>query len=146
MSDSTSTSAATSDAEAPSLAGTSWTVTTYQLPDGGLTNTWKADVTISFAADGTVSGSAGCNDYSGTWTVSGDWNEFESGVPDPQDGQELALSALSWTEIGCEDADVMQQESEILGLLQQAGRWVLIRDSFNLRDASGAFLFEAEAS
>jgi len=38
----------------------------------------------------------------------------------------------------------MEQEAEILDLLQRAGRWVLIRGNFNLRDAGGAFLFGTE--
>ena len=129
---------------APELAGTSWNVTDYRLPDGAITNVWKTEVTISFAADGTFSGSAGCNTYSGTWAVSGSWNEFEDGVRDAEDGQELMLTGLAWTEIGCEDAAIMEQETEFLGLLQRGARWVLIRGDFHLRDAEGSYLFEAE--
>ena len=130
--------------EAPELGGTNWLVTTYILPSGSLTNTWKTDVTIAFAADGTFSGSAGCNDYQGTWTVSGPYDEFTSGVRDANDGQTLALDDLTWTEVGCEDEAIMEQEGEILDHLQNAGRWVLIRDVFHLRDADGGFLFETE--
>jgi heat shock protein HslJ len=130
--------------EAPVLADTSWNVIDYRLPDGTITNVWKTDVTISFSADGTVSGSAGCNVYEGTWSVSGAWDAFESGVPDSNDGQELILDSLSWTEMACEDDAVMEQEAEFLDLLQDAGRWVLIRGEFNLRDADGGFLFNAE--
>jgi heat shock protein HslJ len=130
--------------EAPELADTSWNVIDYRLPDGTITNVWKTDVTISFSADGTVSGSAGCNAYEGTWSVSGAWDAFESGVPDSNDGQELILDSLSWTELACEDDAVMEQETEFLDLLQDAGRWVLIRGEFNLRDAEGGFLFNAE--
>lgn len=133
-----------SSVEAPDLADTSWNVTNYRLPNGSITNVWKTEVTISFSGDGTVSGSAGCNDYQGTWSVSGNWNEFESGVPDPEDGQELKLESLAWTEMACEDDAIMEQEAEILDLLLNAGRWVLIRGSFNLRDADGSYLFEAE--
>ena len=129
---------------APELGGTNWDVTDYSQGSGTITNVWKTEVTIAFAADGTVSGSAGCNDYQGTWTVSGAYDEFESGVPDPNDGQDLILDSLSWTEMACEDEAIMEQEAEILDLLQRAARWVLIRGSFNLRDAAGAFLFEAE--
>jgi heat shock protein HslJ len=139
----TSTEGAAST-DAPELGDTDWNVTDYKLPSGTITNVWKTEVTISFSADGTVSGSAGCNDFQGNWSVSGDWNEFEEGVPDEEDGQELILESLSWTEMACEDEDIMQQESEILDLLQNAGRWVLIRGNFNLRDAEGSFLFEAE--
>lgn len=36
------------------------------------------------------------------------------------------------------------RRAEILDTLQNAGRWVLIRGNFNLRNSEGAFLFEAE--
>ena len=130
--------------EAPELGGSSWNVTDYSQGSGTITNVWKTEVTIAFAADGTLSGSAGCNEYFGTWQVSGPYDPFESGVPDPNDGQELTLADLAWTERACEDPDIMEQEAEILDLLQRAGRWVLIREDFHLRDASGSYLFEAE--
>jgi len=129
--------------DAPELGGTSWNLTDYTTESGSRTNVWKTKVTISFAADGTVSGSAGCNDYQATWTVSGAYDEFESGVPDPNDGQELVLEGLSWSAVACEDEAIMEQEAEILDLLQRGARWVLIRGTFNLRDAEGAFLFNA---
>jgi heat shock protein HslJ len=66
------------------------------------------------------------------------------GVPDPNDGQQLILDSLTWTEVACDDAAIMEQEAEILDLLHRGSRWVLIRGNFNLRDAEGAFLFEAE--
>ncbi|MCH7584077.1 MAG: META domain-containing protein [Acidobacteria bacterium] len=101
-------------------------------------------MTISFAADGTVSGSAGCNGYQGMWKVSGAYDEFESGVPDPNDGQKLILDSVMVAAMACEDEAIMEQEAEILDLLQRGSRWVLIRGNFHLRDADGAFLFEAE--
>ena len=58
--------------EAPELADTSWNVIAYRLPDGSITNVIARDVTISFSADGHVSGSAGCNSYNsfgGRWRV-----------------------------------------------------------------------------
>jgi len=130
--------------DAPELDDTSWNVTNYRLPNGAYTNVWKTDVTIAFSKDGRVSGSAGCNDYEGTWSVSGTWDEFVDGQRDINDGQVLLLESLTWTDLACEDEDIMEQEGEILDHLQRAGRWVLIRGSFNLRDAEGAFLFEAE--
>ena len=143
VSTTTAASEPTETVDAPELGGTSWIVTDYSQGTGTITNVWKTEVTIAFAADGSVAGSAGCNDYEGTWTVSGGYDEFESGVPDSNDGQELAFASLSWTEMACDDEAIMEQEAEILDLLQRAGRWVLIRGSFNLRDAEGAFLFEA---
>ena len=87
--------------DAPELGGTTWSVTDRSQGSGTITNVWNTDVTISFAADGTVSGSAGCNEYQTTWKVSGAYDEFESGVPDPNDGQELILDSLAWTEVAC---------------------------------------------
>ncbi len=142
----TATTEPTPSVDVPELGDTSWKVTTYRLPSGSMTNTWKTDVTISFAADGALTGSAGCNDYQGTWAVSGPYDEFESGVPDANDGQELILESLAWTEIACEDEAIMEQETEILDLLLQGARWALIRESFHLRDADGSFLFEAESA
>lgn len=142
----TATSQPAQTVDAPELAGTSWNVTSYKLPNGAFTNVWKTEVTISFAADGTLSGSAGCNEYGATWSVSGAYDEFESGVPDPNDGQELTLEDLAWTEIACEDSAIMEQEAEILDLIQQGERWVLVRENFNLRDGEGSFLFEATSS
>ncbi len=130
--------------DTPELGGTSWNVTNYSQANGSITNVWLTEVTISFNADGTVSGSAGCNDYQATWVISGAYDEFESGVPDPDDGQDLVFESLSWTEVACDDESVMEQEAEILDLLQRGRRWVLIRGNFHLRDGDGAFLFEAE--
>ncbi len=129
---------------APELAGTDWNVTNYILPSGSFTNVWKTEITIAFAADGTVSGTTGCNDYQGTWETEGAYDEFESGVPDVNDGQVIMLNELTWTEIACEDEAVMEQEEEHIDLLLQAGRWVIIRESFHLRNSEGQFLFEAE--
>jgi heat shock protein HslJ len=130
--------------DAPELGGTSWNVTNYRLPSGAYTNIWKTDVTIAFSKDGTVSGSAGCNDYEGTWNVSGAWDEFVDGQRDANDGQMLTLGTLTLTDVACDDEAIMEQEGEILDILGRAGRWVLIRGSFHLRDAEGSFLFEAE--
>jgi len=133
-------------ADAPELGGTRWNVTEYNQASGIITNVWKTEVTISFAEDGTVSGSAGCNGYQATWMVSGVYDDFESGVPDPNDGQELILNSLAWTEMACADEAIMEQENDILGLLQRGSRWVLIRGDLHLRDAEGAFLFKAESA
>ncbi len=142
----TATSQPVQAVDVPELGGTSWSLTNYRLPSGSITNIWRTDVTISFAADGTMSGSAGCNNYQATWTVGGAYDEFESGVPDSNDGQELIIADLSSTEMACEDESIMEQESEILDLIQRGARWVLVRENFNLRDSEGSFLFEAAAA
>ncbi len=128
----------------PELAGTKWNVTNYSQGVGIITNVWKTEITIAFAADGTVSGSTGCNDYQGSWEAEGGYDEFVEGVYDANDGQVIRLSGLTWTEIACDDEAIVEQEEEHIDLLQRAGRWVIIRGDFNLRSSDGEFLFEAE--
>ncbi len=128
----------------PELAGTKWNVTNYSQGAGIITNVWKTEITIAFAADGTVSGSTGCNGYQGTWEVEGGYDEFVDGVYDANDGQVIRLSGLTWTEIACDGEAIVEQEEEHINLLQRAGRWVIIRGDFNLRSSDGEFLFEAE--
>jgi len=125
------------------LAGTRWKVTDYNQGGGTITNVWLTDVTIEFD-DGTFSGSSGCNTYGGGWSADGPYDPFEAGQRDQADGQALTLSNLAWTEIGCEDERIMEQENEILALLRRAGRWVLIDGELHLRDAEGVYLFQAE--
>ncbi len=137
-------STAAQSVPAPELAGTKWNVTNYSRGAGIITNVWKTEITIAFRADGTVSGSTGCNEYQGTWETEGAYDEFESGVPDANDGQVMRLSGLTWTEIACEDEAIVEQEEEHIDLLRRAGRWVIIRGDFNLRSSDGEFLFEAE--
>lgn len=65
------------------LGGTSWTVVSV----AGTATIADARPTMAFAADGTVSGSDGCNQYSG---------------PFGTNGQEITVGQLTSTLIGCE--------------------------------------------
>lgn len=128
----------------PELAATAWTVTNYAL-EGSLTNVWPdTEVTILFGDDGTISGSTGCNEYRGPYTVEGAYDPFEEGVRDENDGQVISLGPLSVTERACAPDHVMDQEAEFLGLLGQTGRWLVARDTLLLRSADGSPLVEAE--
>ena len=140
----TTTATTVPAAEAPELAGTSWTVTDYAL-EGSITNVWPdTEVTIAFAADGTVSGSTGCNEYSGPYVTDGPYDPFEEGVPDAADGQAITLGPLAATERACTPQHVMDQEAEFLDLLDRTGRWVIARGNLDLRSSDGSFLVEAE--
>jgi heat shock protein HslJ len=135
----TATTTQVQGVEAPDLGGSSWLVGDYWSANIGITNVWIVEVTIGFSADGTVSGSAGCNSYEGMWTASGPYEE--SGTS--SGGQGLVFESLTWTEIACEDEAVMTQEEEILDILQNTGRWVLLDGELNLRDSEGKFLADA---
>ena len=70
----------------------------------------SAGITAAFAADGSLTGFAGCNDYFGGYTT---------------DGALLTVSPLASTRKACEQ-DVMDSESLFLTLLETArprGRW-----------------------
>ena len=66
----------TFDEEVPPVAlplvGTTWTLTTIASGDAVSSVLNGTEVTAEFTADGTVSGSAGCNRYSGSYTWTGD--------------------------------------------------------------------------
>jgi len=66
-------------------------------------------ITAAFGADGSLTGSAGCNDYFGDYTT---------------DGAILSVSPLAATRKACEQ-DVMDAENVFLTLLQGAATWSL---------------------
>lgn len=109
-------------AEAPDLTG-SWNVThIFSEEFSGPTNVWPGtEVTLELALDGTLSGNAGCNDYTGRYQVSGPY-ETESGF-DNVLGQAMEISDLSWTEKACDDENTMTQEVEYFQALQRVEQW-----------------------
>lgn len=90
------------------LVNTSWTV----LSIAGAPTLPKARPTMTFAADGTVSGSGGCNQYSGSFRT---------------DGDRIAFGPMSSTLMGCE-GQRGQQEAAFLADLQGAATWRLADD------------------
>lgn len=109
------------------LAGTTWDVTHYQSDiTGGFTNLWPdTEITLQFGTDGTISGNAGCNDYSATYQVEGSYITDPDPFGDEEKGQAIEIGELTMTEIACEAEDVMEQETEYLTMLQEAERWLI---------------------
>jgi heat shock protein HslJ len=116
----TSTGAA---ADAPELAGTSWSITHHASEIyAGVTNVWDGtEITLEFGTDGTFSGNAGCNNYEGTYEVSGPY-VTEKGFDDVL-GQAMTITNLSFTEMACDDENLMEQETEYLQALQRVEQW-----------------------
>ncbi len=85
------------------LANTAWTVVSI----GGAVTLADAQPTMAFAPDGTVSGSAGCNQYSGPFRT---------------DGDRITVGALASTLIGCE-GDRGAQELAFTSGLSGATNW-----------------------
>jgi heat shock protein HslJ len=82
-------------------------------------------ISIEFTADGKVAGSAGCNRYSGTYTVSGSNITFSS--------------PMASTMMMCEQA-VMDQESAYLAALAEAKTFAVNGDQLSLSGGDGAQL------
>jgi heat shock protein HslJ len=85
------------------IPGSSWILTEM----GGTADLAHIDPTLVFGSDGTVSGFAGCNTFSGTYTPDGH------------------IGSLMSTEIGCKPpASII--ESDYLKALSDVGRWALV--------------------
>lgn len=107
--------------EAPDPSG-AYLVTNYANPSNAVTNLWPdSEITLVLGGDGTISGNAGCNDYNGTYEVSGPYVE-DPGF-DEDEGQAFTINDLSWTEMACEDDLIMEQETEYLNALQNVDHW-----------------------
>jgi heat shock protein HslJ len=105
------------DAAGSALSGTAWFLQADSLdvdfPDG------MEDVTMAFTTDGSVAGHAGCNNYTGGYTTSGDSN--------------LTLSQLATTRMMCEDP-VMAVEAAYLAELDRVDSFEIDGDELVLRD------------
>lgn len=108
--------------EAPALEGTTWAATGINTGTGVASLLADTKVTATFGEDGTVSGSSGCNTYSGSFSL---------------DGDVIEVGELASTMMACAD-DVMQQETAYLAALRSAAVYVIANNVLELRDAEGA--------
>ena len=104
------------------LNGTGWTLTGYVHDGTPVPVLNGTTVTLAFGDDGRIAGSAGCNHYFASYTVSG------TGITIGQAGS---------TEMYCMTPGVMDQESTYLSLLNQATTVTVDGDHLTLSDAKG---------
>jgi heat shock protein HslJ len=91
-----------------------------------------AGVTAVFAADGRMSGSAGCNNYATLYTV---------------DGDTLTISAAAKTRKECaEPAGIMEQEQEFLTGLTNVAKFQINGDELQLLDEGDKLLMVFSSS
>lgn len=107
-------------AELASLSGTAWVLETL----GGKPALEATTVTARFAADGTISGSSGCNRYSGPFSTS---------------GNAIKVGDVASTMMACDDA-IMAQEKSFLGALTTASAFSVDDTTLTLSDRDGAAL------
>jgi copper homeostasis protein (lipoprotein) len=117
-------------ARSQELPGSTWEVTGVNNGKQAVVSVLEgSSLTLSFSRDGTVSGSAGCNRYSGRFT---------------SDGEKVTLQPLASTRKTCpQPAGLMEQETALLRALQGSATARMDDDRLELRDAQGALMVSA---
>jgi len=112
-------------AQTQDLSGTSWEATGYnngKLAVIGILG--STTLTADFGKDGTLSGTSGCNTYSGGYKVNGD---------------QITIGPLASTMMACsEPAGVMEQEAQYLAALQSAATYQIEGNVLQLRTKDDA--------
>ena len=111
------------EAAAPlALEGPTWLLNTYVDLQGQPTQSLPdTRVTITFA-DGQVSGSAGCNNYFGTYEM---------------DGSSLTIGQVGSTMMACFPDEVVLQETAFLANLGNVAGYEIVDNQLHLLDADG---------
>ena len=109
------------------LIGTNWTLDTFSTANRDAVSSLISGTTITavFGEDGRVSGSAGCNNYFGSYTVA---------------GSSLSIGSVASTRMYCPGQDIMLQESTFLASLSRAAGFTISGNRLSLADADGATL------
>ena len=111
------------------LLDTEWGVTSFRVADALTPPIAGSEVTITFAADGGVSGTTGCNRFHGQFTL---------------DGDELALAPLATTRM-MGAPELMEQEMAFLSALAAIARAEVVGGRLRLTDLDGATVVDALA-
>jgi heat shock protein HslJ len=109
-----------------SLTGTTWTATNYNNGKEAVVSL-VADTTITaiFAEDGSLNGSAGCNNYMTSYTL---------------DGDTITIQPAASTRKLCPGEGIMEQETQFLTALTTAAKWSISGNELELRTADGALV------
>jgi heat shock protein HslJ len=106
------------------LAG-DWEVTALRIPNAISSPVPGSTLTMSFK-DGQVSGSSGCNTYSGSYTVNGD---------------QLTFGPMATTRKACADQAVSDQETAFLAALEATASFSGTKSAVTLLAADGTITF-----
>lgn len=111
--------------EQPDGVAGSWNVLGYNNGQEAVVSlVLGTELTAEFSDDGMVSGSAGCNDYTGEYSV---------------DGDTVSIATLAQTSRACIEPDgVMDQELQYLQALQSAATWSIRDGVLTFRTADDA--------
>lgn len=109
----------------PTLEGTTWSLTS--IPSAEIPGDTAPSATFQ---DGAVSGSGGCNNYSGSYQVS---------------GQQLTFGPIATTMMACQPPQ-MDLESAFLAALGEAASYAIEGDELILSDGGGAEVARFQAA
>ncbi len=117
-------------AQSQELSGTSWDVIAYNNGKQAVTSVLAGStLTMIFGEDGSLSGSSGCNNYNGSYTL---------------DGDKITIGPLAATRMACsEPAGVMEQEAQFWAALATAATYRIEGKRLALRTQDGALAVDA---
>ena len=106
------------------LGGSEWEISAYNNGRGGVRTLVAATrMSIAFGEDGTVSGSSGCNTFSGSYFA---------------DGATIEIGPVVLTKKMCAAEEVMEQEEQFLAALGNSAMYEIRGDRLQFRNAEGA--------
>lgn len=112
--------------EPVTLEGTEWDALAYNNGKGALQSlAANSGITATFGSDGSLAGNAGINQYSTTYTTSGDAMTIDAAI---------VTTKMAGPE------ELMRQEAAYLAALPQTATYTIEGDELWLRDATGAAL------
>jgi len=101
-----------------------WTLS--EIAVGDAIATIASDASLTFAEDGSLTGSTGCNNLMSDYVV---------------DGATLKVGPVATTKMACKDPDTTQTETALLSALEEAAGWSITPDGWlELTDTNGALL------
>jgi heat shock protein HslJ len=114
---------------------TTWRIITFGTAEG---QTWTpgtlTTITLRFNPDGTISGNAGCNDYTGKFQING--------------ADSLVMGTTGMTKMFCGIGGVMELEEAYVKMLQQMKHFSISDNKLLLSDSTGTMrmMFERKAT
>lgn len=119
-------------AESVTLEDTPWTVVSYNNGRGGVVSVIiGTELTMQFV-DGTVGGSAGCNNYNASYET---------------DGDQITIGPAATTRKMCAEPEgIMEQEAEFLAALESVATYFIDGDTMDMHREDGARALTATAS
>ncbi len=112
-------------AEQASLSGSAWSLLTHNNGNQAMVSTIiGTEITAIFGEDGTLSGSAGCNNYTAGFEI---------------DGDAISIGPAASTRKLCPEPEgVMEQETQYLAAIQNAATYTIDGEKLDIRDANGS--------